>query len=80
MRKLLLMLALASSLFVGTSATSIRTSVIARHETKDVTVYVTKTGTKYHKSGCRYLKSSKIETTLAKAKEAGMTACSVCKP
>ena len=44
------------------------------------TVYVTKTGSKYHKSSCRYLKSSKISINLADAKAKDFTACSVCKP
>ena len=43
-------------------------------------VYVTKTGEKYHKSTCHYLKNSKKEITLAMALEQGLTACSVCKP
>lgn len=43
-------------------------------------VYVTKTGEKYHKSTCHYLKNSKKEITLDVAKERGFTACSVCKP
>jgi hypothetical protein len=44
------------------------------------TVYVTRTGEKYHDDGCRYLSKSKIEITLADAKDKGYTACSVCKP
>jgi hypothetical protein len=44
------------------------------------TVYVTKTGAKYHKSTCQYLKYSKIESTVEKATNSGYTACSVCKP
>ncbi len=43
-------------------------------------VYVTKTGSKYHKNSCKYLKDSKIETTKSTAKRDGYTACSVCKP
>jgi hypothetical protein len=43
------------------------------------TVYVTRTGAKYHRGTCRYLHSSKIPTTLANAKES-YTACSVCRP
>lgn len=43
-------------------------------------VYVTKTGEKYHKSTCHYLKNSKKEITLEVAKQRGFTACSVCKP
>jgi len=43
-------------------------------------VYVTKTGKKYHKNNCRYLRQSKIKTTLSKAQESGYSACKVCKP
>ncbi len=43
-------------------------------------VYITKTGTKYHSNGCRYLSQSKIEMDIAAAVESGYTACSVCKP
>ena len=43
-------------------------------------VYTTKTGEKYHKSSCKYLKYSKKEYTLDKAKALGFSACSVCKP
>jgi high-affinity K+ transport system ATPase subunit B len=43
------------------------------------TVYVTKTGSKYHTSSCRYLNKSKIAMTLTEAKRA-YEACSVCKP
>ena len=44
------------------------------------TVYKTNTGTKYHKADCRYLSSSKIESTVSKARAEGLTPCKVCKP
>ena len=44
------------------------------------TAYTTKTGKKYHKSSCRFLKYSKYEIQLNKARELGYTACKVCKP
>lgn len=47
---------------------------------KEVTVYITKTGKKYHKVGCKTLKKSKIKTTLSKAKKSKYTPCKVCKP
>lgn len=47
--------------------------------TQAQTVYITRTGAKYHRGDCRYLHSSKIRTTLADAK-LNYTACSVCKP
>lgn len=44
------------------------------------TVYVTRTGKKYHDEYCQYLRTSKIEITLSKALELGYDACSVCNP
>jgi competence protein ComEC len=43
-------------------------------------VYITGSGTKYHKAGCRYLDSSKTKTTVKKAKKAGYEPCKVCNP
>lgn len=44
---------------------------------QSTTVYVTKTGSKYHRSGCSYLKS-KIAISLSNARAQGYTACSRC--
>ena len=44
------------------------------------TVYITKTGAKYHKETCSYLKYSKIAISLKDAQDQGYTACKVCKP
>ena len=44
----------------------------------DVIVYITKTGTKYHVEGCRFLRKSRIPITLKEAKARGFTACKVC--
>jgi len=41
-------------------------------------VYITKTGNKYHKKGCRYLRSSMTKITLKEAKKENYTPCSVC--
>jgi hypothetical protein len=46
---------------------------------QEVIVYVTKTGAKYHRAGCRYLSKSKIPMTLKEAKKK-YGPCSVCKP
>jgi competence protein ComEC len=45
-----------------------------------ITVYVTKTGTKYHRDGCRYLSKSKIAISLNDAIADGYTPCSICNP
>ena len=49
----------------------------ARHPT---IVYITATGTKYHKQNCRYLKYSKCRTLLEDAKNAYYQPCKVCNP
>ncbi|WP_432713689.1 hypothetical protein [Pedobacter sp.] len=47
---------------------------------KEVTVYTTRTGSKYHKNGCRYLRKSAYQTTKKAAIANGFGACSICKP
>lgn len=50
------------------------------HHTHTVTVYITRTGHKYHRAGCRYLRQSKIAISLSSAKANGYTPCSICHP
>jgi micrococcal nuclease len=56
-----------------------RTPAKVSENTQEVTVYVTRTGEKYHRDGCRYLSRSRIPMSLKDAK-LGYTACSVCRP
>lgn len=51
-----------------------------RRDEDSITVYVTRTGEKYHRGTCRYLSRSKIPTTLRDAKRNGYDPCSVCRP
>ena len=53
--------------------------IIEESNISSVSVYVTKTGFKYHSYGCSYLKSC-IETTLSSAKSNGYEPCSRCNP
>ncbi|MHB9025104.1 MAG: ComEC/Rec2 family competence protein [Armatimonadota bacterium] len=46
----------------------------------DDIVYITRTGSKYHRDGCRYLARSRIPITRREAIARGYTPCSVCKP
>ena len=46
---------------------------------KDVTVYLTNTGTKYHRGNCRMLKKSKIENKLSDVK-GNYEPCKICNP
>ena len=43
-------------------------------------VYITRTGTKYHRGSCRYLRQSKIKISRSKAIAQGYEACKVCRP
>jgi hypothetical protein len=44
-----------------------------------VTVYVTRTGEKYHRASCQHLRRSSIPMSLSEAKRAGYTPCKVCR-
>jgi micrococcal nuclease len=50
-----------------------------KEESAAETVYATRTGTKYHRAGCRYLARSQIPMSLREA-VARYGPCSVCKP
>ena len=47
---------------------------------EDPTVYITKTGEKYHTATCSYLRKSKIPISLSDAIRQGYTPCSRCNP
>lgn len=51
-----------------------------QEQPKSQTVYVTRTGKRYHRENCRYLASSKIPMSLKDAKQNGYTPCKVCRP
>jgi len=44
------------------------------------TVFVTKTGKKYHRKDCRYLRYSRIPISLTEAVSEGYEPCKVCEP
>lgn len=48
-------------------------------DSQSLTVYVTRTGAKYHRDGCQYLRRSRIPTSLTEARKR-YGACSVCRP
>ena len=85
LRKLLLLFALCASLLVhpvGQLATlrAQQPSPAKKEQPKSQTVYITRTGKKYHADGCRYLSRSRVPIALKDAKARGFTACSVCRP
>ena len=48
--------------------------------TDGTTVYITRTGKRYHREGCSSLSRSKIVITLSDAKARGYTPCQRCSP
>lgn len=47
---------------------------------QSTTVYITESGTKYHRDGCQYLKKSKISISLSDLDRNKYSPCSRCKP
>jgi len=46
----------------------------------DTVVYITRTGAKYHRDGCRSLAKSRIPIKLREAVDRGYGPCKICKP
>ena len=46
----------------------------------DTVVYITATGSRYHRDGCRYLSETRIPVSLEEARARGYAPCSVCWP
>lgn len=81
--KRLLTLLLSLALLVGVApAVPVSPQATSQQsdQKKEVTVYVTRTGKKYHRDGCRYLAQSKFPISLKDAQAKGYTACKVCHP
>ena len=55
-------------------------SAISPSQYNQEKVYVTNSGKKYHRDGCKSLSKSKIPITKVKAVQEGYTACGICNP
>ena len=66
-------------LSLGTCMAAQQRKGASEQKPEDVIVYVTRTGAKYHRDGCQYLRRSKIPMKLKEAKER-YTPCSKCRP
>lgn len=66
-----------SSSYSGSTSSG---SYSSGNSTQSYTVYITDTGSKYHRSGCSYLKKSSHAISLSAAKAQGYTPCSRCNP
>lgn len=56
------------------------TNTQSKENSDSYTVYITKSGTKYHADGCRHLSKSKIKSTVKEAKANNLAPCSKCNP
>ena len=61
------------------SSSSYNDSAVSDNSTAN-TVYIGKTGSKYHRQTCRTLKGNGSAISLSDAKSQGRTACKICKP
>ncbi len=59
---------------------TVKKAAVKKPSSSGGTVYVTRTGDKYHRGSCRYLRQSKIAISKSEAKKQGYTPCKVCKP
>jgi hypothetical protein len=81
MRRLLTLILVWVALCAGgTAAPAQEPAPAPQTQPKEATVYVTRTGKKYHGEGCRYLSQSKVPMSLKDAKAKGYTSCSLCRP
>jgi hypothetical protein len=65
---------------VSTPIRSFAPVLEAQQDPAKITVYVTRTGEKYHRDGCSSLRRSRIPTSLKDAVERGYGACKLCRP
>lgn len=49
-------------------------------QSKSETVYITRTGKKFHRAGCQYLRQSSIAIKRSDAVAGNYQACKVCRP
>lgn len=80
MRRLLAALTLGLSLLCPVALPVPAQQATATQDPKAQTVYITRSGKKYHRDGCRYLAASKFSISLKDAKAKGYTTCKVCHP
>lgn len=65
----------------NTGSTTVSDTKNNQNDTRDdITVYITKTGSKYHREGCSSLRTSSIPISLSEAKQRGYEPCKICKP
>ena len=82
LKRFLLPLLLLPLLALPTNGLEARSKKAQRYQADQVeqTVYVTKTGHKFHRAGCRYLRHSSRAVSREEAERWGLEPCKVCRP
>jgi len=80
MMRYFLLLFVFISLSFAAGPIAAETFVTPKTEVASEVVYVTNTGTKYHKGSCHHLRKSKIRMSKSDAVRKGYEACKHCKP
>lgn len=70
----------AAAAAAAAEAEAAAASAAEQNNIAERTVYITNTGGKYHRDGCRYLKNSQIAISTADARAQGYEPCKVCNP
>jgi hypothetical protein len=71
---------ISAVLLLALAAAAQQPQPLPQPKPQEVTVYITRTGAKYHTASCRYLSRSKIPISLKDAKQGGFAPCKVCRP
>ncbi len=75
-----ILIIVCSILFVSPTQIVYAKVQTSQSQKKEVTVYITKTGAKYHRGSCGYLRKSKIAITKKDSIANCYSACSRCTP
>jgi hypothetical protein len=78
--KLLYVILLAAAALIPSATLVAQLPPKHAEQPKEQSIYVTRTGKRYHRANCRYLARSKFEMSLKEAKQQGYTPCKVCRP
>lgn len=73
-------LMLVGNFTVANQNASLAGARVAQADQKEEAVYITRTGKKYHRAGCRSLSRSMIPVSRREAQERGFLPCKVCHP
>lgn len=83
MKKRLFLLLAILAFACATPSTSLPAEAVAagldEPQRKELIVYITDTGAKDHRAGCRHLRHSKHPISITQAQQRGYDACKVCK-